>query len=73
VRITEDRQKPWAAKEIMLKCPRCTGIVTVPMPYKPTAEVRQRLMSQAIDEHRRVCVAADSADGRVYSIHYPRL
>lgn len=53
-------------------CPHCKSSVYVVLPYKPGAWTRQGLIREAIDEHRRVCTAADIMQGFVYDIEYPR-
>jgi hypothetical protein len=53
-------------------CPNCHGQVFVPLPWNVTSEQRQRVISEAITEHRRLCSAAPPEAGRVYAITYPR-
>ena len=52
-------------------CPHCSGAVYVPLPWKVTAEQRQRLISEAVAEHRSLC-PSNPQDGTVYTINYPR-
>ena len=69
---SEARDPAMLAKEVRLVCPHCKSSVYVPIPYKPGAWTRQGLIREAIDEHRRVCTAADMMQGFVYDIEYPR-
>lgn len=69
---SEAREIAAVAKQVRLQCPHCHGQVFVTMPHKPPAVKRQKLIREAIDEHRRVCTAADILDGFVYDIQYPR-
>lgn len=71
--ISEARETPYLAKQIRLQCPHCLGLVYVSLPYGWTTEKRQKLIHEGIDEHRKICTAADAVEGRVYSIEYPRL
>lgn len=52
-------------------CPHCQRAVFVPLPWNVTAEQRQKLISEAIGEHRGLCSEA-AETGRVYAISYPR-
>lgn len=52
-------------------CPHCSGAVYVPLPWNVTGEQRQRLVSEAVGEHRNLCPSEPSS-GTVYSINYPR-
>lgn len=53
-------------------CPHCHGQVFVPLPWNVTAAQRTRVISEAISEHRVLCVAAPPEVARVYAINYPR-
>lgn len=70
--IREDRQPLAQAKELRLQCPHCSGVVHIKLAYPFTAIRRQRAISQAIDEHRRLCDKAPPEASRVYTIEYPR-
>ena len=69
----ERRAEPWKTKGVALQCPNCLSLVEVNLPYGVTAEKRQTLIAAAVGEHRVVCVAAPSDEGRVYQISYPRI
>ena len=69
---SEAREFAALAKQVRLLCPHCQGQVFVTMPHKPPQLKRQKLIREAIDEHRRVCTVAEITDGFVYSIEYPR-
>jgi hypothetical protein len=71
MQIRETVHTPWEAKELRLMCPHCSGAVYVPLPTNVTAEQRQRLISEAVGEHRSLCPSEPSS-GIVYSISYPR-
>jgi hypothetical protein len=71
MQVRETFQSPWEAKELRLLCPHCSGAVYVPLPWNVTAVQRQRLISEAVTEHRSLC-PSDPLDGTVYSINYPR-
>lgn len=62
IRASEDRVAPQDAKEKRLLCPHCQGAV-----YTSPERI-----SEAIDEHRRICTGASVEVGRVYRIDYPR-
>ncbi len=70
--ISEARESPYLAMQVRLQCPHCLGLVNVKLPYGWTDEVRMNLIRDGIDEHRRICTAADATEGRVYTIEYPR-
>ncbi len=72
MQVRETAQTPWAAKELKLLCPHCQNAVYVPIPWNCTTELRQRAISEAVNEHRTLCLSAPSDEGRVYSISYPR-
>lgn len=72
VRIREGADSPQTAKEVALQCPHCQKMCYVKLPYKPTALQRQIFIRDAIDEHRKICLAAPSDAGRVTKILYPR-
>jgi hypothetical protein len=72
IHARETSQSPVEAREVRLQCPHCLGLVYVPLPWNPTAEQRQRVISEAISEHRRLCSAAPPEAERVYQITYPR-
>lgn len=44
----------------------------VPIPWNALAIERQRLMQEAVDEHRYLCLVGLPSDMRKYQIHYPR-
>lgn len=69
----ERRAEPWKAKGVALQCPNCLSLVEVTLPYNITVSLRQELIGEAVGEHRRVCLAAPSDEGRVYQISYPRI
>lgn len=69
----ERRAEPWKAKGIALQCPNCLTLVEVTLPWDVTTEKRQLLISEAVGEHRRVCIAVPADSGRVYQISYPRI
>lgn len=70
--IHENRIAAAEAKELRLLCPHCFGAVFVTLDYPFTPHRRQRAISVAIDEHRRLCLAAPAEAKRVYRIDYPR-
>jgi hypothetical protein len=71
--IREHRQLAAAANEVRLLCPHCSGPLYVPLGWSCSPVIRQRKISEAINEHRAICTAAPSEAGRVYRIDYPRL
>lgn len=73
IRVSESRQSPGEAKEIAFRCDACHKLAVVTLPYAPDTATRQRLISAALDEHRRVgCKAKTAEDRRTYEIWYPR-
>lgn len=70
--IREERTPVAEAKEVRLQCPYCSGAVYVTLSYPFTAARRQKAISEAIDEHRRLCEKAPPEASRVYRIDYPR-
>lgn len=72
MRISENRESPFEAKEVAIKCPECHKMAIIVFPYKPSAEQRIKMMKAALDEHRKVCVAAPAEIERKYEIWYPR-
>jgi len=71
MRIAEHRDAPAVAKEIKIMCPHCSESMFVKRP--PTWVERQKLMSEAINEHRKLCAKAPPEAQRVYEITYPRV
>ena len=67
--VTEVRR----AKEIKLLCPHCHSSLFVQLDWPYLRVERQRKISEAIGEHRKLCSAAPPEAGRVYEITYPRL
>ena len=72
LRISESSVGPFKAKEIRLLCPHCQQSVYVTLPWNFTAEIRQRLVQAAVEEHRRLCTFIDESTETIYSISYPR-
>ena len=70
--ISETRQTLAEAKQIRLLCPHCSKPVYASFEYPFTAERRQRVIKEAIDEHRKLCPKAPPEAQRVYRIDYPR-
>jgi hypothetical protein len=60
------------ANEVRLLCPHCNSPLYVPLEWPYLRANRQRAISEAITEHRRLCSAAPPEAGRVYQITYPR-
>jgi len=60
------------AKGVTLRCDACEKTFGVVFPYQHTVEIRQRLIREASDEHRRVCTKGDAEQRRAYNIWYPR-
>lgn len=71
--LNERRAEPWKTKGIALQCPNCLSLVEVTLPLDVTVEKRQNLITEAVGEHRRLCIAAAADEGRVYQISYPRI
>lgn len=71
-RITTDVVKLAHAKEVRLLCPHCAGSLIVHVDWPYLRVERQRRISKAIEEHRKVCAGAPPEAGRVYQIDYPR-
>lgn len=69
----ERRADPWKAKGVALQCPHCLSLVEVTLPWDVTVGKRQALISEAVGEHRRLCLAAPAEESRVYQISYPRV
>ena len=64
---------PQTAKGARLKCDACEKTISVMFPSNCPAWDRQRLLSEACDEHRRIgCTAGVAEDGRKFDIWYPR-
>lgn len=73
LRISEARETASAAKEIAFRCDACGKLGVVTLPYQPNHMERQRIIREALDEHRRIaCKAKTAADQRTYEIWYPR-
>jgi len=72
VRVNEDKQSPFEAKEIAFKCDQCHKMGIAVFPYKPTAVERLRVIKEALDEHRKVCTVQNAEIQREYEIWYPR-
>ena len=72
LRIKESKVGPFKAKEVRLLCPHCHGSVYVTLPWNFTAEIRQRSVQAAVEEHRRLCPLINENTETVYSIDYPR-
>jgi hypothetical protein len=64
---------PMMAKGARLKCEACDKTISVMFPSNCTAIMRQQLIRNAADEHRRVvCTVGVVEDGRKFDIWYPR-
>ena len=72
MKISENRESPFEAKEAALRCPDCGKMAIVIFPYKPSAQQRIETFKAALDEHRKICTAAPPEKERVYEIWYPR-
>ena len=70
--ISETRQTVAEAKQVRLLCPHCYGALYVTVPYGVTNVERQRLIGEAVNEHRGLCDKAPPEAQRVYRIDYPR-
>lgn len=68
IRIADHRVLAGLAKEVKIKCPRCPATLYVPI---PSPAKRQQTIRDAINDHRRECVAP-TEEGRVLTIEYPR-
>lgn len=73
MQISENRERPWLAKEIRLMCPHCQSFCFVSLPWDVTPLGRQIIMRDAIEEHRKICEKAPAESGRVYRVDYPRV
>lgn len=71
-RVSEPRQQAARSKEIRLLCPHCHSAVFVSLNWPYDGIERQRMISEAINEHRRLCSGAPPEAQRVYRIDYPR-
>jgi hypothetical protein len=60
------------ANELRLLCPHCNSPLYVPLAWPYTSVTKQRRVSEAINEHRKLCSAAPPEAERVYRIDYPR-
>jgi len=60
------------ANEVKLQCPHCHRSVYVQTEWPYLRVERQRRISEAINEHRKLCEGAPPEAGRVYEISYPR-
>lgn len=60
------------ANEVRLLCPHCNEPIYVPLVWPYTSVDKQRRISDAITEHRKLCAKAPPEAGRVYRIDYPR-
>jgi len=60
------------ANEVRLLCPYCNDAIYVQLSWPYTSVDKQRRISEAITEHRKLCVKAPPEAGRVYRIDYPR-
>jgi len=72
VRITEARVSPWAAKSVLLVCPRCSTECECVFPYGSTHEQKMNLRRAVMSEHARICPAGEADVTVVYPIQYPR-
>lgn len=60
------------ANEVRLLCPHCNAAIYVTLSWPYTQIDKQRRISEAINEHRKLCAEAPPEEGRVYRIDYPR-
>lgn len=70
--IRENRKTVAAATEVKLLCPHCLSSVIVQLGWSCSPVLRQRKISEAIGEHRKLCDKAPPEAQRVYRIDYPR-
>lgn len=70
--ISENKENPVTAKQLAFRCNLCGKLAFAVFPYEPTAQQRMHVMKEALDEHRKVCMAANSEVERIYQIMYPR-
>lgn len=73
MKVSENRQQPYEAKEVMVQCTACSKYAVIVFPSNPTAEQRAFAIKEAADEHRKWCPATQPEEGREYQIWYPRV
>jgi len=69
--ITTPSQGP-SAREARFTCETCLGTMTIQIPWDVTMAARQKLMQDAVNEHRYLCSVGLPEDMRKYRIEYPR-
>jgi hypothetical protein len=69
----QSKASPQKAKGASLKCEGCNKTINVLFPYGCGHWDRQKVIRDAVDEHRRIgCTAGVVEDGRKFNIWYPR-
>jgi hypothetical protein len=74
MKVSESRALVSEAKHVQIMCPHvtCAAVMDIQLEWPYTSEDKQRKISEAIEEHRRLCRGAPPEAQRVYTISYPR-
>ncbi len=74
MKVSESRRLVSDAKHVQIMCPHveCAAVMDIQLEWPYTSVDKQRKISAAIEEHRRLCRGAPPEAQRVYRIDYPR-